>query len=220
MNCKHFDFTKLLVIGSSIVTVAGGMLLPGEATYALPLNIVNPGFENPVVSNGSFNIATPTSQTIPGWTVISFGSGGNSGVYNPTNSDYQGASDPNSPFELAYQQNVLYTNGFAVEQSLTTTLRPNVRYKLSVDVGKRANVQFPPNGAFVNLLAGSTMLAASTLTSAPPEGKFVTLTFIYTSPSSSSLSGQNLKVRIGSSSPSIGQVTFDNVRLEQIPLNF
>jgi|SRR5919202_1908006 hypothetical protein len=200
---------------SSLCAIMGGLLLSAGASYALSytsqVRVINPRFEADQLTNGDFTI-----NTITGWTAVN--NGGNGGVYNPTNANYAGASSPTSIFTAAQGQNVVYTNGRTIEQTLTATFKPRAVYTLSVDVGKRLDEPFPSTGAVIQLLAGDTVIAeANPVTPIPASGQFVRVRVRYTpSPEKFQYIGQPLKIRLGSNDRNVftGQVNYDNVRLD------
>ena len=117
-------------------------------------------------------------------------------------------------------KNVAYTNGRTIQQQLTAVFQPGSTYKLSVDVGQRLDVPFPSTGAFIQLLAGNTVIASSR-TPIPGSGSFITATAVYIprlhnrNQQYDQLAGQPLTIRLGSNDGNTftGQVNYDNVRL-------
>lgn len=198
---------------SSLCAIMGGLLLSAGASYAssIKVKVTNPGFEVDKLTNGDLTI-----NSITGWTAVN--NGGNGGIYNPTDSQYTGASSLTSIFTAAQGQNVAYTNGRTIEQTLKATFKPRLVYTLSVDVGRRLDVPFPSTGAVIQLLAGDTVIAsANPVTPIPASGKFVRVTVKYT-PSADKFkyAGQPLKIRLGSNDRNVftGQVNYDNVALK------
>lgn len=196
---------------SMSVAVMGGLLLSTQASYAAPVRIQNPRFE----------ADTGTSiNTITSWTAVE--NGGNGGVFTPGSNSYPGASNTNSSFTSAFGENVAYSNGRTIEQTLNATFNPANVYRLSVDVGKRLDVPFPSAGASIQLLAGDTVIATA-VTPVPPSGGFLTVIARY-SPrfknargQLNNLAGQPLTIRLLSTDGNVftGQVNWDNVRLQR-----
>lgn len=201
---------------TSMCAIIGGLLLSADATYAFTLNVVNPGFEADQLSDGGFTI----NSFEKGWRRLF--TGGNAGVFNPPNTAYKGASTPGSSFELTQGENVAYTNGSEIEQNLTAVLKPNFIYKLSVEVGQRLDAPFPSTGAFIELLAGSNVIASvNPISPIPSTGGFITTELTFTSSGNSPLLGENLGIRLGSNDFGAfftGQVNFDNVSLRATPV--
>ena len=203
------------ILISTLCAIMGGVLLSAGASYASfytsQVRVVNSRFEADQLTNGDFTI-----NSITGWTAVN--NGGNGGIYNPTNANYAGASSLTSIFTAAQGQNVVYTNGRTIEQTLTATFKPRAVYTLSVDVGKRLDEPFPSTGAVIQLLAGNTVIAeANPVTPIPTSGQFVRVRVRYTpSPDKFQYVGQPLKIRLGSNDRNVftGQVNYDNVRLD------
>ncbi len=196
----------------STCAAIGGLLIAAQASYAGSINVINPGFETDLLVNGDFTI-----NSITGWTA---NNGGNGGVYNPDDNNYLGASNTSSSFTSAFGQNVAYSNGRPIEQTLSATFIPNSVYKLSVDVGHRLDVAFPSTGASIQLLAGTKVIASS-VTPVPASGTFTTVTATYNpkrvnrNGAYNQYSGQPLKIRLVSNDGNTftGQVNWDNVKL-------
>ena len=175
----------------------------------LPVTIVNPGFEDPVLGEDDY-----TWQDVPGWTPI--GDEG-IGIWNTTIADFDPVIAPEG-------ENVLYneyTVGFAggVAQVLPETFAANTDYTLTVEVGNSWYYYF--SGYKVQLLAGGTVIAEDNDTLWPAYYEWATSTVEYTyNPADAILVGQPLEIRLLSlgldkDNPGgevIG-VEFDNVRL-------
>ena len=96
-----------------------------------------------------------------------------------------------------------------LSQTLTDTLQPSSVYTLSVDVGRRSDLDMP--GYSISLYAGTTLLASTSgAGNSIPAGTWITATATYNSPLSVT-SGQALKIVLGGSGV---QTVFDNVRLD------
>lgn len=206
---------KLSMSVATTCAVMGGLLLSTQASYAVPVRVQNPGFETDVLTDGN-----QTIKQITNWITVE--NGGNGGVFNPGNNNFPGASNTNSSFTSAFGQNVAYSNGRTIEQTLTATFDPAKRYRLSVDVGKRLDEPFPTRGASIQLLAGNTVIAQS-VTPVPASGTFLTVVALYR-PGIKNLrgqynqfAGQPLKIRLLSTDGNVftGQVDWDNVKLQK-----
>lgn len=206
---------KLSMSVVSTCAVMGGLLLSTQASYAAPVRVLNPGFEVDTLINGGSTI-----KQITGWVTVE--NGGNGGAFNPTSNSYPGASNTDSSFTSAFGQNVAYSNGRTIEQTLNATFNPDKVYRLSVNVGKRLDVPFPSAGASIQLLAGTTVIAES-VTPVPASGSFLSVVARY-SPRIQNLSGrynrlagQPLTIRLLSTDGNAytGQVNWDNVKLQK-----
>ncbi len=187
MRFKNWFFP---LAGAALATLTVEM----PSVRAEPIAIINPSFELPTVSDGSFNIANVT-----GWSVINTG---NPGIFNPSSASFGFAPDG---------VQTLYSNGGTVFQTLATTLAPNTVYTLGVFVGRRLDfTPFP--GFIVELRAGGTVLASANQTNIPlpTPGQFERLTLTYVSPRSIA-PGQLLEIRLKSNG---AQTNFDFVTLD------
>lgn len=197
----------------STCAAIGGLLLAAQASYAGSISVANPGFEADSLTDGDATI-----QSITGWTAVN--NGGNGGVFNPGDNNYLGASNTSSNFTSLFGQNVAYSNGRTIEQTLSATFNPASVYKLSVDVGKRLDEPFPSTGASIQILAGTKVIASS-VTPVPSSGGFITVTAAYNpkrvnrNGAYNQYSGQPLKIRLVSNDGNTftGQVNWDNVKL-------
>lgn len=153
--------------------------------------IVNAGFEDETLGNGSFVF------TIPGWTNI-----GDSGTFNPTTSQYA--------FEAPEGSNVAFSSngGPEISQVLANVLDIDTAYTLSVMVGDRLDQNFP--GYSVQLLAGGDLLAEDNNSMTSVNGDFFESTVTYLSSQSDTQIGDALEIRLRGFG---AQVNFDNVRL-------
>lgn len=141
---------------------------------------------------------------------------------NPGNNNYPGAGSTTSSFTSAFGQNVAYSNGRTIEQTLNATFNPGKVYRLSVNVGKRLDVPFPSAGASIQLLAGDTVIATA-VTPVPASGAFLTVVARYSPRFKNSrgqlnnLAGQPLTIRLLSTDGNAftGQVNWDNVKLQR-----
>jgi hypothetical protein len=203
---------KLSMSVVSTCAVMGGLLLSTQASIAAPVRIQNPGFEVGEIPDGG--------DATMGWSAVN--NGGNGGTFTPGSNNYLGAGDSSSSFTSAFGQNVAYSNGRTIEQTLNATFNPDKIYRLSVDVGKRLDVPFPSAGASIQLLAGDTVIATA-VTPVPPSGGFLSVVARY-SPRLQNLrgrynrfAGQPLTIRLLSTDGNVftGQVNWDNVKLQR-----
>lgn len=166
-------------------------LVWSTSALAVPISIVNAGFESPTIGDGGFTIGT-----IPGWTINNT----DSGVYNVDAFRFAGG------VEAAEGQNVAYNNGSTIAQILSTNLTANRNYTLRVMVGDRIDTDFP--GYSIQLLAGGVVLA--TENSLNPVNGYLESVLTYTSTGASPTGA--LEIRL----ISLGVETiFDDVRLDE-----
>ncbi len=169
------------------------LLAPGAAVAAVDVPIANPGFEaDPLFPGGIRN-------TITGWRTSP---GGGDGIFRPTAIHYPGG--------IPEGRNVAYVNlsGNSVRQFLTTPLRSNTTYVLSVAVGRRNDEAFA--GYIVQLRAGGTVLAEDRSSLRPARGTWVRTAVRYTSGDSGPELGAPLEIWL--LSPGV-QANYDDVRL-------
>jgi hypothetical protein len=194
-------FTSLFVVLS--ILVLGSIAIPTRADV-VPVN--NASFESfdPLVnpcSCGMYSIGS-----IPGWTVF----GGIAGSWQPTAVSF--------PPPLPDGITVAYSNSGTISQTLTTALLPDTTYALSVDVGRRLDVNTNPTGYLTNytiaLYAGSTLLNSfSASNGLIPIGTFADETVTFTS-GATVAPGELLSIQLTSTG---AQTDFDNVRLTESP---
>jgi hypothetical protein len=138
--------------------------LTGTVASAVPIAVVNPSFEDPVLPDRGF-----TSGEAPGWAM----SGGSSGVYNP-DEQIQDAYDGS---------NVLWINGglwgtqtlVATAQAGTYTLSVFVNHRIRADIGHRG-----PNDYDLELLVDGAPVAPTAKSRPVTNGivfQFATATF-------------------------------------------
>jgi hypothetical protein len=175
---------------------------PVTVTPLVPLT--NAGFEVFPLGEGQFTrtvaLGNPdeivTADPIPGWTVSS----STAGSFNPSTSSYPG--------EAPEGQNVAWSAFGTISQVVSSVLRANTRYTLTVEVGNRMEQPFP--GYRVELYAGSGFLAADTSTVSSPHGTFRTSTVTVDIGAVHPRLGQFLEIRLRSEGQ---QTNFDDVRL-------
>lgn len=168
------------------------LIAPG-AVAAVDVAIANPGFEADPLPLGGIR------RTITGWRTSP---GGGDGIFRPTASDYPGG--------IPEGRNVAYVNlpGNSVRQTLTTPLRADTTYVLSVAVGWNNNDRFA--GSIVQLRAGGTVLAEDRSSLRPAQGTWVRTAVRYTSGDSDPELGAPLEIWL--LSPGV-QANYDDVRL-------
>ena len=128
--------------------------------------IVNPSFEADDLANGGFISGSFAS----GWTV----SGGNAGPFDPT---------PSNVNEVPDGENVAFSTGGTICQTLSDTIEANNRYTLSLEIGRRMGCcSFP--GYTVQLKADSVVLVQDVTGVTPAKGDFEPLVLTYDSPDS------------------------------------
>jgi hypothetical protein len=176
---RHFALAAILCVG----TVCG-VACPACAGL---IPIVNFGFEDPLLSEGSW-VGGAT-----GWSHSA------AGVFNPTAVHFPGG--------VPEGQNTGFVNNGYLRQSLVAVLQPGA-YTLQVDVGKRLDSGFP--GYHIELWAGGSLLALDNNTLAPAPGTFQTSMLMYTAAANDAHLGAPLEIRISSSGV---QTNVDNVRL-------
>jgi len=169
------------------------LAIPGTvAAQSIP--VVNAGFEEPAMNPGAFTLGA-----VPGWDMVPGSGSGSWGVFYPT--------VPMWGYVAPHGNQVLYTNGPAIEQTLTTPAAADTTYALLIDVINRPG--FGGRPYFIELYAGSTLLARDDNTLLPPSGGFLVSVLSATVASGSPAVGQPLRIRLGGMS----QTNFDNVRL-------
>jgi hypothetical protein len=172
-------------------------LLFAGIAHAHPVQVINPSFENPVLTPGLYtNYTKDPAQNIPGWTTSS----GVVGVQNSIGS-YDSA--------IADGANFAFDDGGFLSQTIGT-LQPGT-YKLTVAIGLRTDKSFA--GGSLQLLAGDKVLQTFPLT-APKPGPFQDEALTYNAAASDSNIGAPLTIKFVSDGPTID---FDNVRFDFEP---
>jgi len=173
------------------ISALSALLFPAAA-FAQPIPVANADFELPALLANGF-----TNGDVPGWTNV--GGTASFGVFYPTVAGWQ--------YTAPSGNQVFYTNGTTVQQTLATTLQAGQTYTLRVDVVHRPI--YGGNPYFIQLLAGATPIATDNNTLSPPVGAFLTSVLVYSSPAGDPRAGQPLAIRLGGDL----QANFDNVRL-------
>lgn len=193
---------------------------------AAPVTVNNPGFEDPVIANGTF----ATTSAPAGWSTYGDINFINRviGVLNPATTTLYSVPAPdgaNVGVVFLLDAGPAVESGFS--QTLAATLHTNTLYTLQVDIGNIVNDPNPPHSSFnfsgfpgyrVDLLAGGTVIASDNNTLLPDEGKFLTSTVMFSVGGSHLLAGQQLGIRLVNLDGAAGiEVNFDNVRLDASP---
>jgi len=178
-----------------IAVVFGTLAFSNCECNAQSITILNPSFED--------NVTTAFVFGIDHWT-----HSGDSGTFNPDSSHYVGGIVPHG-VNVAFSS----VGGPDISQTLSDVLLADQLYTLSIEVGNRADSNFP--GYEVELLAGGQVLAADLNTLTVTSGSFATSVVQYTSSSADTQLGQALGIRFRS----LGQqANFDDVRLTVSPI--
>jgi alpha-L-arabinofuranosidase len=172
-----------------------------SAMVSIPL--INPSFEIPAVAQGT------TAVTVTGWVASLEGS---YGVYYPAAGVYTNVVNDVLPPPADASQVLFIKAGNYLAQFLTNTLAPNQTYTLSGAIGNRGDGTglAPGDIDFVNLLAGSTIIAQSTNLPHPNPGGFLPWAVTYSSGASGFPSG-TLQIQLGQHGT--GEVHYDNISL-------
>jgi uncharacterized protein (TIGR03437 family) len=141
---------------------------------------------------------------VPGWTASNSTS---IGLFQP------GPNYFTLPLPAAEGQTTVQVNSGTLAQTLSTSLQASTVYTLQVDVGRRLDNLYPSPPPTAQLFAGSTLIASAT-GAQPPLGGWTTWTGTYQSSASDPLSGQPLKIVLGTTA---AQGNFDNVQLTAAP---
>ncbi len=195
-----------IVIASSCL-----MIVPQGQVRAASIFIANHSFEAPIITDPS-GFTTVSSATSNNWT---FAGGMNQGFLDPGIAE---TATPGNHFyglspTLPNGNQVAWSNGGTISQTLSATLQANTKYTLGAFVGRRFSESFP--GYYIKLYAGGNLLASNNSVN-PAAGTFAPVTVSYTSGSSGSLLGQALEIRLTSLSGS--QTNFDLITLDASPI--
>jgi hypothetical protein len=191
---KLMSFAGINKLGLFKIAIASSFLVivPQGQVRAASIFIANNSFENPVITNPSgFN--TVSSGTSNNWTFT----GGPQGFANPVAAHNAGGSWY-GPSPTINGNQVAWSNGGTISQTLSATLQTNTVYTLGAFVGNRLSLNFP--GYNIGLYAGGNLLASNSGVS-------------YTS-GISVTPGQALEIRLTSLSGFQGQTNFDNITLD------
>jgi hypothetical protein len=201
---KLMSFAGINKLGLFKIAIASSFLVivPQGQVKAALLTVANNSFETPVVTAPSGSISA--TGLVGGWTFA----GGAQGFFNPSLGETLSPGFGYGPSPVLPDGNqVAYSNGGTISQTLTATLQTNTKYTLGVYVGRRQNVAFA--GYNIELLAGNTVLASNNSVT-PAAGSFGYVTVDYTS-GISVTPGQALQIRLTSNGV---QTNFDNITLD------
>ena len=200
-NKKGVKAMKRLILIIGLLFIVLSVPIFSEAT---PVDINNPGFENPILGEHTWT----SNAGITGWTTS-----GDAGVWNPhptlDNVYFSNVIQGNN---VGIQgNNVAYTNGPSISQTIDNYfLIPNTQLTLSVDVGWRLDLDMDMPGYAIQLWAGDTLLSSEFSTSLL-KGGFVTSELSYIVKDSDLSLGPLAIVLLKTEGT---QVNFDNVRLD------
>ncbi|MCA2629979.1 MULTISPECIES: PEP-CTERM sorting domain-containing protein [unclassified Microcystis] len=208
---KLMSFASSDKLGLFKIAIASSclMIVPQGQVRAASIFIANHSFEAPIITDPSGILDTGIGTT-GNWT---FAGASARGFINPGlgENDVPGFWYGPSP-TLPNGNQVAWSNGGTISQTLTETLQANTKYTLGVYVGHRQNVAFA--GYNIELLAGATVLASNNSIT-PAAETFAPVTVSYTSGSSGSLLGQALQIRLTSNGE---QANFDLITLDASPI--
>jgi hypothetical protein len=203
---KLMSFAGINKLGLFKIAIASSFLVivPQGQVKAALLTVANNSFETPIVTSLS-GINTVSSGTTNNLTFA----GGAQGFINPGvgENSAPGFWYGSSPGIIPDGDQVAWSNGGTISQTLSATLQANTKYTLGVHVGRRENVAFA--GYNIELLAGNTVLVSNNSVT-PAPGSFQYVTFDYTS-GISVTPGQALQIRLTSNGV---QTNFDNITLD------
>jgi hypothetical protein len=203
---KLMSFAGINKLGLFKIAIASSFLVivPQGQVKAALLTVANNSFETPVITNPSgFNSST---GSVGGWTFT----GGQQGFANPVAAHNAGGSWYGPSPTIPNGNQVAWSNGGTISQTLSATLQTNTVYTLSASVGNRLSLNFP--GYNIGLYAGGNLLASNSGVT-PTDGTFAPVTFSYTS-GISVTPGQALEIRLTSLSGFQAQTNFDNITLD------
>jgi hypothetical protein len=205
-GCDKLGLFKIAIASSCL------MIVPQGQVRAASIFIANHSFEAPIITDPP-GVTTISSGTSNNWT---FAGGTNQGFANPTIGHNAGNSWYGTSPTLPDGNQVAWSNGGTISQTLSATLQANTKYTLGAYVGNRLILNFP--GYDIQLLAGTTVLASSGSSVTPTDGTFAPVTVSYTSGSSGSLLGQALQIRLTSQTGTNAQTNFDLITLDASPI--
>ena len=164
--------------------VVATIILFGGSVFAAPLTVDNFSFELPG------NAPNGSGGTIPLWT-DGDGAAAGAGTFNPTASRYPLSSGATNG------DNVAFSNGPTISQTLSATYQPNTIYTLQVDVGDRNDTSFP--GFDVQLYSGGVLVGSASETHVSvPNGGFATATVSFATSSGFVGNGSPVEILLNS----------------------
>ncbi|MDB9428302.1 PEP-CTERM sorting domain-containing protein [Microcystis aeruginosa CS-555/01A07] len=206
---KLMSFAGSNKLGLFKIAIASSFLVivPQGQVKAALLTVANNSFEAPIITAPP-GFTTVSSGTSNNWT---FTGGTQQGFANPVVAHNAGGSwyGP-SPGIIPNGNQVAWSNGGTISQTLSATLQTNTIYTLGAYVGNRLGPNFP--GYNIELYAGGTLLASNSGVT-PVDGTFQAVTASYTS-GISVTPGQALEIRLTSLARSNAQTNFDLITLD------
>ncbi|GCE59896.1 PEP-CTERM sorting domain-containing protein [Microcystis aeruginosa] len=202
---KLMSFAGSNKLGLFKIAIASSFLVivPQGQVKAALLTVANNSFETPVVTSPSGSISS--TGLVGGWRFA----GGAQGFFNPSLGETFSPGFGYGPSPVLPDGNqVAWSNGGTISQTLSATLQTNTKYTLGVYVGRRQNVAFA--GYNIELYAGGNFLASNSGVT-PAAGTFEYVTVDYTSGVSNPFLGQALEIRLTSNGV---QTNFDNITLD------
>ena len=148
-GCDKLGLFKIAIASSCL------MIVPQGQVRAASIFIANHSFEAPIITDSS-GFTTISSGTSNNWT---FAGGSMQGFLNPGIAETANPGDHfygTSP-TLPNGNQVAWSNGGTISQTLSATLQANTKYTLGAFVGRRFGENFP--GYNIQLLAGGNPLA-------------------------------------------------------------
>lgn len=214
---KRFPFLPLALAALLVLS------LVTRTAAQTTITVANSDFETGGLADGQFN-----TSTIPtGWSVAGSITGGAFGYFNPTASAYSGTIGNPGTNGTMSGPNIFYfgsaVTGDGIQQTLAANFTANTSYTLTVAVGTRAGNL--ANTAFLDLqlLAGSTVIAASSarnLTADSFADFSLTFDALAAGSTFNSVLGQALTIRFLENDTGLPGTVFeadiDNVRLTSV----
>lgn len=191
---------------SFVISVLGLLIVAQPKALATLISVENSSFEDYSVTDNTWTTGGLGLNGL-GWATSASGED-LVGVWNPLDSHFDGA--------IPDGQNVAYSHGYNLSQTLTESLTANMTYTLEVDIGYAIYGSGPPFGGYtIQLLAGGNLLAEDSNSLVPDKGDFITSTVIFNAIAGNPHLGQALQIKLLSG----GQETiFDDVRLSSVPI--
>ncbi len=195
-------------------------LTSARAQYSI--SVTNYDFETDGLADGEFSNNPGVIPT--GWTAVTSISGAYYGYYNPINAAYSGTDDSGTNGTMS-GPNAFYfgsaVNNEGIQQTVGATFAANIDYYLTVAVGTRSGNLANTAQLGMQLLAGSTVIASSTVRNTTADS-FTDFTLHYdpvvAGSTYSSFYGQAVTIRFVEIDTSFsGEMDIDNVRLTFIP---
>jgi len=208
-GCDKLGLFKIAIASSCL------MIVPQGQVRAASIFIANHSFEDPIApQQGTTGFYTDNnSPVVIGNWYNAHSPGADQGVLDPTKS--QILSGQNWFYNLQPVPDgdqVAYSNGGTIAQTLSAVLQPNTRYTLSAYIGRRNVIAFPANS--IELVAGNILVSSNSVT--PAAGTFERVTVSYTSGGvGDPLIGKPLEIYLSSFG---SHTNFDNVTLDASPI--